>query len=166
MWRDIAAPFQLGGAMRIVRSEGTRARTFVVEPKREVIVVLPATIDTPAARFAVLHELGHALVALLVGEVQRVLDEAVASFVARRIEQPGSAWFSELAVQARARRVAVASELDAIERGVSKRRPTERPPWALWHDPGAQAAYVEAEVIADTLDGGDLVAVIASKMRR
>ena len=25
----------------------------------------------------------------------------------------------------------------------------EKPPWALWHDPATQAAYVEAEVIAD-----------------
>lgn len=166
MWRALAAPYRLPGTQVTLRGEGARPRTFLVIPKREVMVVLPATIDTPAARFSVLHEFGHALVGLLVGEVPRVLDEAVAAFVARRMEQPGSPWFDALAAFARARRVEVARALDAIERGISALRPTERPPWALWHDPGAQAAYVEAEVIADTIDGGDLAASIASKMRR
>jgi hypothetical protein len=43
--------------------------------------------------------------------------------------------------------------LDEIERGLPALHdtPGAAPPWALWHDPGAQAAYVEAEVIADRL---------------
>jgi hypothetical protein len=170
MWREIAMASRLPGAVRILRGDRARARTFVVEPKREVIVVLPQLIDTPAARFAALHEFGHALVALLIGEVPRVLDEAVASFVARRMEDPGSPWSCTLAAAARVRRVAVARVLDQIERGTSAGAstawPTERPPWALWHDPGAQGAYVAAEAIADSLDGRDLAASIASRMPR
>jgi hypothetical protein len=29
--------------------------------------------------------------------------------------------------------------------------PSAKPPWALWHDPGAQSAYVAAEALADRL---------------
>jgi hypothetical protein len=29
---------------------------------------------------------------------------------------------------------------------------SELPPWALWHDPGAQAAYVAAEWLADAIE--------------
>jgi hypothetical protein len=149
----------------ITASRDVRPRTFIVEPGGEVIVVLPATFDTPAARFAVLHEFGHALVGLLsTTGVPRVVDEAVASLIARRMEQPDTSCYSALAKAARERRVQVARALDAIERGTSTARPTERPPWALWHDPGAQAAYIEAEAIADTLDDTDLRAAL--KMRR
>jgi hypothetical protein len=41
----------------------------------------------------------------------------------------------------------LATLLDAIERGAPPA--FARPPWALWHDPGAQAAYVRAEQLAD-----------------
>ena len=94
-----------------------------------------------------MHECGHAIAAMLVGVVPRVVDEAVASYTARLVETPGP-WFLPLATAARARRVALARALDAIERGQGA-RPTEAPPWALWHDPGAQATYVAAEALAD-----------------
>ena len=139
-WDELAREYGARGVMRLVHA-GVHARTFVVESLREVIVVAPE-VRTPAARFAVLHEYGHALAALLApGGLPRVVDEAAAAFIARTGEDP-------LATRARARRLQLAQALDAIERG-SALRPTEFPPWALWHDPGAQAAYVEAEAIAD-----------------
>ena len=143
------------GVMRLVHA-GVHARTFVVEPLREVIVVAPE-VRTPATRFAVLHEYGHALAGLLApAGLPRVVDEAAASFVARTEEDA-------LARRARQRRVQLAQALDAIERGASALRPTEFPPWALWHDPGAQAAYVAAEALATT--GESLQADLATTLR-
>ncbi|HTR53874.1 MAG TPA: hypothetical protein VMJ10_24435 [Kofleriaceae bacterium] len=159
-WQAIAARLGLAGTVRVdrARTADARPRTFVIEPRVEVIVVVPNDLGTPAARFAVLHELGHAAAALVLpAGVPRVLDEAVASYIARLAEPPKSwlpaRWSSELALPARRRRAAIATALDWIERAL----PTVRapvgavPPWALWHDPGAQASYVAAEVIADRL---------------
>lgn len=156
-WQVIAARFGVTGNVRIDRSAKAQPRTFVVEPKREVIVVVPNTIDTPATRFAVLHELGHAVVALaMTPGVPRAVDEAAASYVARLAEPPSwlpPRWASELAVAARARRLAIAHMLYAVERALPELGdvPCATPPWALWHDPGAQAAYVAAEAIADAM---------------
>lgn len=159
-WGAIATRFALAGTVRIDRATkpDVRPRTFVIEPKVEVIVVLPPVIDTPAARFAVLHELGHAAAALsLPAGVPRVLDEAAAAYIARLAEPPSwlpPAWESELAVAARGRRSAIASLLDEVERAlpdIPDPPPAATPPWALWHDPGAQAAYVAAEGIAEAL---------------
>jgi len=157
VWNAIASRFGITGTVRIDRSETGRPRAFVIEPKVEVVIVVPAVIDTPAARFAVLHELGHAVVALaLPAGTPRVIDEAAASYIARLAEPPSwlpPRWESELATQARRRRTALAAMLDDIERGlpVIADVPGARPPWALWHDPGAQAAYVAAEAIAAKL---------------
>ena len=170
-WRAIAARLDVGGAVRVDRSREARPRAFVVDPGREVVVVVPAVIDTPASRFAVLHELGHAAAALarpadpeaaprrVAGtELPRAVDEAVASFVARMAEQPGAMparWTSELAAPARARRFRIAAALDRAERALPAVAPVGAvPAWGLWHDPGAQAAYVEAEAIADRLQAG------------
>jgi hypothetical protein len=162
-WRALAARHGVTGTVRIERTVRGRPRTFVVEPAREVIVVVPAQLATPADRFAVLHELGHAVAALaLPAGIPRVIDEAVAAYVARGIERPGdAAWYSPAAGDARARRCLVARRLDQIERQIEHSSAggdpaappvAERPPWALWHDPGAQAAYVAAEALADELD--------------
>lgn len=152
-WRSLAEQHGADGVVEIRRSKA-RPRTFVIAPGRHAVVVVPDALSSPAARFAVLHEFGHALVALLAPlGVARVVDEAAAAYVARVMEDPGSPWFSPLAAAARVRRLEVAMALDAIERGVSTLRPTERPPWALWHDPAAQAAYAEAEAIADRWQG-------------
>lgn len=159
-WQAIAAhhavPPAVAAGVSITPRDDARPRAFVVEPRREVVVVVPRELRTPADRFAALHELGHALVAMLVGLVPRVVDEAVASHVARLLEgePPGvsglAGWTSPLAAAARTRRVALARALDAIERGAGTRA-TDAPPWALWHDPGAQATYVAAEALADRL---------------
>jgi hypothetical protein len=157
VWNALASRFAITGQVRIDRSETGRPRAFVIEPKLEVVVVVPAVVDTPAARFAVLHELGHAIVALaLPAGTPRVVDEAAASYIARLLEPPSwlpPRWPSELAPAARARRTALAAMLDDVERALPELAgvPGAKPPWALWHDPGAQAAYVAAETMADRL---------------
>jgi hypothetical protein len=122
-----------------------------------------------------LHELGHAACALaLPAGAPRVVDEAAAARVARLVE-PGSwlpaPWPSELAVAARARRLAITRVLDAIERALPalpSDLPAERPPRALWLDPGAQAAYVAAETLADglPLEAGEFAHALASACAR
>lgn len=154
-WRALAVLHGVSGRVRIERAE-VRPRAFIVEPGREVIVAVPVATDSAAARFAVLHELGHAVANLVTPHgLPRVLDEACASYIARSMEQPGllaPAWHSPLAGAARERRTDLARLLDAIERGVHEPAADSADvPWALWHDPGAQAAYVEAEAIADRL---------------
>jgi len=157
-WQLIATRLAVTGTVRVDRSNTTPAaqpRAFVVEPKREVIIVAPHAIDTPAARFAVLHELGHAFVALsMTPGVPRTVDEAAATFVARFMEPPSflaPRWESALASAARTRRLALASLLDHVERRLPELEdvPGATPPWGLWHDPGAQASYVAAEAMAD-----------------
>jgi hypothetical protein len=159
-WHAISTRLGVSGNLRIDRASAQTAvqpRTFVVDPGIEVIVVVPHEIASPASRFAVLHELGHAAAALAQpAGVPRVLDEAVASFVARLAEPPTwlpPRWANEHAAAARRRRTAIAMALDWIERELpAVRAPVGAvPPWALWYDPGAQAAYVAAEVIADRL---------------
>lgn len=160
-WQAIIARFGIAttGQLRIDRSREpkTHPRAFVVDPKHEVTIVVPEQVDTPAARFAVLHELGHAVVALtLPAGTPRVVDEAAASYIARFAEPPTwlpPRWASDLAPAARRRRLALATMLDEIERGLPTLAdvPSTNPPWSLWHDPFAQAAYVEAEHIADRL---------------
>jgi len=163
-WMALASRHRVAGVVRIERSATARPRAFVVAPGAEVIVVVPERVDTPAARFAVLHELGHAVCALASPvPVPRVVDEAAAAYVARAMETPGP-WFSPLAAAARARRRAIAGELDRVERdGRSDTYAT--PPWSLWNDPGAQAVYVEAEVIADHWQG-PLAPLIAGERAR
>jgi hypothetical protein len=146
LWHELATRHGARGQCTIVRADA-RPRVFVVEPGREVIAVI-SELATPAERFAAVHELGHALAALVIDRpLPRVVDEAAAAYVARVLEREGR-WFSPLAGAARVRRLALARALAAVERGDGDRH-GERPPWALWHDPGAQAAYVEAEEIAD-----------------
>jgi hypothetical protein len=157
VWQQIATRAGVSGALRIERSGKVAPRAFVVEPKREVVIVIPDVVSSPAARFAVLHELGHAVVALAMRPgVPRVVDEAAASYVARLVEPPSwlpPKWPSELAVPARTRRLALAAMLDDVERRLPDLRdpPGTAPTWSLWNDPGAQAAYVVAEDMADRL---------------
>lgn len=156
-WQAVRARHGVDGAVRFERAAGVRPRTFVVEPGREIIVVIPERVAAPAERFAVLHELGHAVAALAMpAGIPRVLDEAVAAHVAAAIERDGEPWYSPLAVAARARRRALARALDRIERALpelpAEPRLSERPPWALWHDAGAQAAYVAAEAITGDVE--------------
>lgn len=157
VWHAIATRFGLAGSVRIDRSATASPRTFVIEPLREVIVVVPQVIDSPLTRYTVLHELGHAAIALVQPPgIPRVLDEAAASYIARLAEPPSwlpPRWVSELAVEARLRRFALAAMLDDVERSLPARPqlPGRIPPPALWTDPGAQASYVAAEAIAERL---------------
>lgn len=165
-WRAIADAYGVAGTPELVRSAAARPRTFVVTRGARVIVVVPAVVDTPARRFAVLHELGHAALGLASRtEWPRALDEGFAALVAGWMEQPGrlpSGWGSALATPARRRRLALAQALDRIERrGAAPPPDLARPPAALWSDPGAQAAYVRAEAIADSLSDRDPAHAIA-----
>ena len=181
IWQALFEQHGASGSVEFRRA-AVRPRTFVIEPMRHVLVLVPDKVTSPAARFAVLHELGHALVALLApAGVPRVIDEAAASFVARAIEDAAHPWYSAHAHAARERRLQLACALDAIERAMTAARgdstsadrdaptrPTERPPWALWHDPATQAAYVEAEAIADRWCASreSLVTLIAAERAR
>ncbi|HSK04708.1 MAG TPA: hypothetical protein VK932_25835, partial [Kofleriaceae bacterium] len=86
---------------------------------------------------------------------------------ARAMEAPEHPWHSPLAAEARERRAALAATLDELERAGAAAIPppgAARPPWALWHDPGAQASYVRAEQIVGAWaegGGGALAARIA-----
>lgn len=157
VWNALASRFGISGQVRIDPSAKAQPRAFVIDPQVEVVIVVPRAVDTPAARFAVLHELGHAVVALgLPAGTPRIVDEAAASYIARLAEPPSwlpPRWPSELAAAARRRRTAIATMLDDVERALPDVAdvPSATPPWALWHDPGAQAAYVQAEAIADRL---------------
>jgi hypothetical protein len=154
-WDAIRARHGVDGAVRFERTATARPRTFVVQPHGEVVVVVPADLTTPAARFAVLHELGHVLAAFaLSAGIPRIVDEAAAAYIARAIEREREPWFSPAAAAARVRRGALARVLDRVERALPRiaERPAERPPWALWHDPGAQAAYAAAEAMADAIE--------------
>jgi hypothetical protein len=165
-WDAIRARHGVAGAVRFERTQGARPRTFVVQPRGEIVVVIPAQIATPADRFTALHELGHVLAALaLPGGIPRVVDEAAAAYLARSMErqaQDGGIWYSAAAGPARIRRGLLARVLDLIERRIDQRtgrtplakaeRLAERPPWALWYDPGAQAAYIAAEAMADAIE--------------
>jgi len=183
-WDALCVRHGVTGAVRFEPAASARPRAFVVQPGAEVIVVIPAEITTPAGRFAVLHELGHAVAALaLPAGIPRVVDEAAAAYVARAIERADDAWYSAAAGPARLRRGLLARTLDWTERALERQvergaeqvplavedRPAERPPWALWHDPGAQAAYVAAEALADELertvgpDPGALAAALADQ---
>lgn len=158
MWAELRQGAEIG-ALSITRSASAHPRTFVVERGVRAIIVVPARIDSAAACFAVLHELGHALLWLAPVskelEWPRTIDEAAASFVARAMEDSISdtskiSWYSPLAKAARDRRLVIARALDAIEGGAEP-GDIEKPPWALWNDPYAQSAYVDAERLADTI---------------
>ena len=152
-WDALRRRHGVTGAVRFHVTQSARPRTFVVTPRAEVAVVIPERIATPADRFAVAHELGHVLAAFVLADgIPRVVDEAAAAYTARVALETagGGSWYCPLAADARARRLAYARALDRIERGLPTARPA-RVPWSLWHDPGAQAAYVAAEAMADRL---------------
>lgn len=133
-----------------------------------VVITLRDDRDTPHAWFQLLHELGHAItLALYPDALPRAVDEAVASYLARHLEYPGSlplpahAFAPELHRQERLRRAAVAAALghleaaipveaqEAGEAGKVASSDSRTLPWALWHDAGAQPAYLHAETVAD-----------------
>lgn len=150
VWRALSARHGARCDVRFV-SSNARPRTFVVERHR-CIAVVPWTIDSPSRRFALMHELGHVLAASLGGlGLPRALDEGVAAFIARDPDPR--------TVYAQRRRLALAKHLALVEAGVLP-APDPRP-WALDHDPFAQASYVAAEAIADELDAANLAGSIA-----
>lgn len=133
-----------------------------------VVITLRDDRDTPRAWFQLLHELGHAItLALYPDALPRAVDEAVASYLARHLEHPGSlplpahAFAPELHRRERLRRAAVAAALGHLEAaipvetqeagsGAGEASSGSRTlPWALWHDAGVQPAYLYAESMAE-----------------
>ncbi len=163
LWRGIAAQYQIPIALAdavpftLTASHG---QCRVLVPGRSVDVRLRSGASA-AAWHDCLHELGHALVALCtVADVPRAVDETVAEVIAAQlVRAPAVAGgemlsaFSDLkqvAQQMRQHRGALAQRLANAE---ATGHPTAaaQPPWALWHDPGAQAAYVAASHLAAPL---------------
>jgi len=99
----------------------------------------------------------HAAAALAYGPgLSRAVDEGVAAYIALWCEREGplgAGWHTPLAVHARVRRRAIATQLDQIERALPaiELAVGAAPPAAMWTDPGAQASYVAAEAFADEL---------------
>ncbi len=152
-----------------------RPRTFAIRPGEAIVVIrADATVQ---AWSAVAHELGHAWVAIAGLDPPRTLDEAVAITASRILERREPA-----AARIHARQETLAHALAALEGGLYASRTGNRepgtgdrelrpqfsfpvprslfpiqeslvsPPWALWHDPGSQAAYVAAFARAWTID--------------
>jgi hypothetical protein len=152
------------GGSRTVEIEFSAARPRTRVEGRRIAIGLRDQRDMPRAWFQLLHELGHAVAAILApaGGVPRAVDEAVASWLARHLEEPGSApalplhaYAPALHAGERARREAVAIALAHLETHAHGGEDREAPaaenaglPWALWHDGGAQPAYLHAERIA------------------
>jgi hypothetical protein len=123
-----------------------RPRTFAVRPGEAIVVV--RSDSTVNAWSQALHELGHAWVAIAGLELARTLDESVAISAARTLErrEPEARAMHE-------RQHAIAVELAGVARYAGEPIHRDRPPpWALWHDPGAQAAYASAYQRARTVD--------------
>jgi hypothetical protein len=118
-----------------------RSRAFRVRPGHVVVVIRAE--PTVAAWSAAAHELGHALAP---EDLARTADEAFAIATARRLEAVFPALAADLAAL-HARQHAIAAELAAVEAALYAGAPVDdaRPAaWALFHDPGAQAAYAAA----------------------
>ncbi|MEZ4359663.1 MAG: hypothetical protein R3B48_05740 [Kofleriaceae bacterium] len=139
----------------------SRARTSCHAGR--VVVSLRDRRASARGWFQLLHELGHALGHALcptLPPLPRAIDEAVAAWLARHLEEPGSldlpssAWAGAALQRAeRARRVDLASYLARLEEEAPPAAPAAGAPsalpWALWHDGGAQPAYLHAEVLVD-----------------
>lgn len=167
LWSSLATPAT--GSLEILRTARAHPRTFVVERGVRAIIVVPETIASPAHRFSLLHELGHAWLWLhpsaRTREWPRAIDEACASYFGRMLERPAAlpaGWAHPAANSARHRRTSLALLLDHLETTAIANPAAladdpgvpATPPWALWHDPAAQTAYVSAESIADTIPAG------------
>lgn len=163
VWQALATHYDIAVATAAAVTfvlDASHGQCRVVVPGRVVEVRLRSGASA-AAWHDCLHELGHAVVALsTVLDVPRAVDEAVADVVAAQLlHGPATSIASPLAIfsdlaqvapQMRQHRLAIAQRLAIAE---STLRPTTaaRPPWALWHDPGAQTAYVAAAALAEPL---------------
>ncbi|MBP6632928.1 MAG: hypothetical protein KA297_26145 [Kofleriaceae bacterium] len=133
------------------------------------IVVLAASngarAGTPGRWATVLHELGHAWAAMTSPGCDRTDDEAMAMWWSDRLADPALSTvlatpdpeaLAALAMTRPRRRRALAAQLVGFEAALyAGARPgpppalaSRAPPWALWFEGGAQAAYHEAEVRA------------------
>jgi hypothetical protein len=125
-----------------------RSRTFVVRPGHAIVVIRAE--PTVAAWSNAVHELGHALAP---PDLSRTRDEAFAIATARRLESdlaPDPA-FAAAVARLHARQHELAAALAEVEASLYRGDPVPTegtPAWALVHDPGAQAAYAVAHLLA------------------
>lgn len=160
-WQREVLPSLLGGREISIDVAFSAARPHAhVAPGPRVELRLRDERDMPRAWFQLLHELGHAAAALLAAPaaLPRAVDEAVAAWTARHLEEaeaapglPSYATAPALHAAERARRTAVAGALAHLEsqHHAGDGGGAAGLPWALWHDGGAQAAYLHAELIAE-----------------
>ncbi len=160
VWLLLAKRYEISEAVaRAVtfRFDAAHGQCNVVVPGR-VIEVWLRSGPSAGAWHDCLHELGHALVALCCAhDVPRAVDEAAADIIAAQLVSAASAhepWplagFADLvhvAQHMRHHRDGITQRLAAAE-VTGQPTATTAPPWALWHDPGAQAAYVAAGQLA------------------
>jgi len=141
-WQRYAHQYGLQADAVSFEFEAPRGCCRVVAPGYAVQLALPGG-DSAAAWHDCLHEMGHAIVALLTSsDVPRAVDEAVAEVFAADLERDCPA-LAAAAADARARRLLIAQRLAWAETtGIPMAQP--HVPWALWHDPGVQTAYVAA----------------------
>jgi hypothetical protein len=170
-WREaIAAIVPAALRDRIVVEFDGLVRPHTAIDGNRAIMILRDQVEGPRAWFHLMHELGHALAGLLwPGPLPRVVDESVAAWMARHLEDPSSsaglpaqAWSApELQRSERRRRTDLAAMLSDLEaapataqqqlaacNGSAAIAPVL--PWALWHDSGAQPAYLGAELRAES----------------
>ncbi|MBP9088598.1 MAG: hypothetical protein KBG15_20920 [Kofleriaceae bacterium] len=167
VWRGLAERYGIaeGLANAVTFSlDASHGQCHVLVPGRAVAVWLRGGASA-AAWHDCLHELGHAVVALCtVHDVPRTVDEAAADLIAAQLVDPARAPgggllddFADLvhvAAQMRQHRTAVAQRL-AVAEATGQSTAAAGPPWALWHDPGAQAAYVAAaQLVMSSLPNG------------
>lgn len=160
VWLELARRYEIPEAVAnavTFRLDAAHGQCNVVVPGR-VVAVWVRSGASAAAWHACLHELGHALVALCcASDVPRAVDEAAAEVIAAQLVSLASAHgpgplagFADLvqvAQHMRHYRDAITQRLAAAEAS-GQPMTTAAPPWALWHDPGAQAAYLAAGQLA------------------
>ena len=163
VWQALATRYQIPKAVAnavTFKLNAPHGQCNVVVPGR-VVAVSVRDGASAAAWHDCLHELGHAMVALCTAhDVPRAVDEAAAEVISAQLVSfahlhgPGPldcfADALEVAAQMRQHRNAIAQRLAVAEATVQPTT-TAAPPWALWHDPGAQAAYVAAGQLAEPL---------------
>ncbi len=163
VWLALALRYEIPEALASAvsfRFDALHGQCSVVVPGC-VVAVSVRSGSSAAAWHECLHELGHAVVALCcTHDVPRAVDEAAADIIAAQLvrfastQGPGPldcfADLVQVASYMRQHRNDIAQRLAAAE---ASGHPiaTAAPPWALWHDPGAQAAYVAASQLATPL---------------
>jgi hypothetical protein len=150
-WRAIAQQFECCNAGVRFALGPEPGRCTMIDSSH--IIVNLQVGDDGVAWCNAFHEFGHAVAACVVQrELPRAVDEAVAEVFAATLlrDASGVAALHSLAPAAAAmqqRRRGIAATLAAAEQLRSPLN-MDHVPWALWHQPGYQAAYLAAHDLA------------------